>query len=58
MSTRDTAEIRELIAAERDEIRELTEHEVDAVGGGLVVIAVIAVLIGMSRGWQKVSCPI
>jgi hypothetical protein len=28
-------------------IRELTVEEVDSVGGGLVVIAIIAVLIGM-----------
>jgi hypothetical protein len=36
MSVRETAEI-----------RELTEAEVDAVDGGLVVIAIIAILIGL-----------
>lgn len=32
---------------ETSEIRELTSDEVDAVNGGLVVIAIIAVLIGL-----------
>lgn len=31
---------------ETSEIRELTSDEVDAVNGGLVVIAIIAILIG------------
>ena len=32
---------------ETNEIRELTSDEVDQVDGGLVVIAIIAVLIGL-----------
>jgi hypothetical protein len=32
---------------EISEIRELTSDEVDAVNGGLVVIAIIAILIGL-----------
>jgi hypothetical protein len=32
---------------ETSEIRELTSDEVDGVNGGLVVIAIIAILIGM-----------
>ena len=32
---------------ETSEIRELTSDEVDQVDGGLVVIAIIAILIGM-----------
>jgi len=32
---------------ETSEIRELTSDEVDAVNGGLVVIAIIAILIGL-----------
>ena len=30
-----------------DELRELRDEEIDAVNGGLVVIAIIAILIGL-----------
>jgi hypothetical protein len=38
-------QIRELGAQEINQVRELQEHELDAVTGGLVVIAIIAILI-------------
>jgi hypothetical protein len=43
MSTSETSDIRQ----ETNEIRELTSDELDAVNGGLVVNAIIAVLIGL-----------
>jgi lactobin A/cerein 7B family class IIb bacteriocin len=43
MSTSETSDIRQ----ETNEIRELTSDELDAVNGGLVVTAIIAVLIGL-----------
>jgi hypothetical protein len=39
--------LHEISPQETNEIRELTSDEVDAVNGGLVVIAIIAILIGL-----------
>jgi lactobin A/cerein 7B family class IIb bacteriocin len=39
--------LHEISLQETNEIRELTSDEVDSVNGGLVVIAIIAVLIGL-----------